>query len=270
MPVEIQSRIASIQSRFGAGPVDGSFVGTPSRRSEFAASLASATGGTTNALLGTDPTSATDAFTSLLGASGASGLSGLQPGLSTSGLTGSQQQLIASALASRRAALGIAGIGLVDAIPPGVAMPGSSAVTSHASGRIASASTVEGIERTLSNGRLDPSQLAPIGVGSHRLHPEAASAFQLLMAAAKADGVDIGVTDSYRSYDAQVDVARRKGLYSQGGLAAKPGTSSHGYGLAVDLDLDSRAQSWMRTNGARFGFVEDTPREPWHWKFDGI
>jgi hypothetical protein len=42
-------------------------------------------------------------------------------------------------------------------------------------------------------------------------------------------GVDIGVTDSYRSYDAQVDVARRKGLYSQGGLAATPGTSDHGW-----------------------------------------
>jgi D-alanyl-D-alanine carboxypeptidase len=79
--------------------------------------------------------------------------------------------------------------------------------------------------------------------------------------------VTIGVTDSYRSYDAQADVTQRKGLYSQGGLAAQPGTSQHGWGLALDLDLDSRAQAWMRANAARFGFVEDTPREPWHWAF---
>ena len=109
--------------------------------------------------------------------------------------------------------------------------------------------------------------LAPIGDGGHRLAAPAAAAFDRLQAAARRDGVAIGVTDSYRSFDAQVDVARRKGLYSQGGLAAQPGTSQHGWGLAVDLDLDSRAQAWMRANGARFGFVEDTPREPWHWAF---
>ena len=79
----------------------------------------------------------------------------------------------------------------------------------------------------------------------------------------------IGVTDSYRSFDAQLDVARRKGLYSQGGLAAQPGTSQHGWGLAVDLDLDARAQAWMRANASRFAFVEDTPHEPWHWAYKG-
>jgi LAS superfamily LD-carboxypeptidase LdcB len=84
----------------------------------------------------------------------------------------------------------------------------------------------------------------------------------------RARRVDIGITDSYRSYDAQVDVARRKGLYSQGGLAAQPGTSPHGWGVAADLDLDDdAAQRWMRANAGRFGFVEDTPRELWHWVY---
>jgi LAS superfamily LD-carboxypeptidase LdcB len=86
------------------------------------------------------------------------------------------------------------------------------------------------------------------------------------MAAAR-DGVKIGITDSYRSYDAQVDVAERKGLYSRGGLAAEPGTSPHGWGIAVDLDLNTQAQSWMRAHAGQFGFVEDTPREPWHWVY---
>ena len=64
-----------------------------------------------------------------------------------------------------------------------------------------------------------------------------------------------------------MDLVRRKGLYSQGGLAAKPGTSDHGWGMAVDLNLNANAQRWMRANAGRFGFVEDTPREPWHWAY---
>ena len=127
--------------------------------------------------------------------------------------------------------------------------------------------SVATLQATYRNGRIPASALTPIGPGGHRLAAPAAAAFAELQAAARRDGVDFAVTDSYRSYDAQVDLARRKGLYSQGGLAAQPGTSSHGWGLAVDLDLDATAQAWMRANAARFGFVEDTPREPWHWAF---
>lgn len=128
--------------------------------------------------------------------------------------------------------------------------------------------SIAALQAQYANGRVPTQALSPIGDGGHRLAAPAAAAFVDLQAAARRDGVIIGVTDSYRSYDAQVDVAQRKGLYSQGGLAAQPGTSQHGWGLAVDLDLDDRAQAWMRTNAARFGFVEDTPREPWHWAFE--
>jgi len=117
------------------------------------------------------------------------------------------------------------------------------------------------------NGRIPRDALEPVGDTGHRLWAPAAQSFEKLLSAAAADGVAIGVTDSYRSYDVQVDVVRRKGLYSEGGLGAKPGTSQHGWGMAVDLDLNASAQAWMRTNAARFGFVEDTPREPWHWAF---
>jgi hypothetical protein len=117
------------------------------------------------------------------------------------------------------------------------------------------------------NGRIPGSALQPIGVGDHRLWGPAATAFRQLRADAAAAGVDIGITDSYRDYDTQVSLARRKGLYSQGGLAATPGSSNHGWGMAVDLDLDDSAQAWMRENAWRYGFVEDTPREPWHWGY---
>jgi D-alanyl-D-alanine carboxypeptidase len=117
------------------------------------------------------------------------------------------------------------------------------------------------------NGKVPPSALKSVGSTGHRLWAPAASALESLLQAARQDGVHIGITDSYRSYDEQVDLARRKGLYSQGGLAAKPGTSNHGWGLSADLDLNSKAQAWMKANGARYGFVADTPREPWHWTF---
>lgn len=118
------------------------------------------------------------------------------------------------------------------------------------------------------NGRIPVEALTSIGSG-HYLWHEAAVAFKALRKAAKADGITIGITDSYRSYEGQVSVAKRKGLYSQGGLAAKPGTSNHGWGTALDLRLDSAAQAWMRSNAYRFGYVEDVPREPWHWHYVG-
>ena len=128
---------------------------------------------------------------------------------------------------------------------------------------------VAAFKATWPNGRISPENLTPIG-GGHSLAGPAAPAFQRLVAAAARDGVAFGVNDSYRSFQEQVALARSKGLYSQGGLAATPGTSQHGWGLAVDLDLDPKAQAWMRANGPRFGFHEDVPREPWHWTFQGV
>jgi D-alanyl-D-alanine carboxypeptidase len=120
------------------------------------------------------------------------------------------------------------------------------------------------------NGKIPEQALKQVGSTRHRLWEPAAEALESLIAAAQRDGVKIGITDSYRPYAEQVDLARRKGLYSQGGLAAKPGTSDHGWGMAADLNLNAKAQAWMRANGPKFGFHEDTPREPWHWGFKPV
>lgn len=133
----------------------------------------------------------------------------------------------------------------------------------------ASGVTEAALKERYDNGRIPAGALTEIGSTGHRLAAPAAAAMEGLLRKARQDGVTIGITDSYRSYDEQVDLARRKGLYAQGGLAAAPGTSDHGWGLAVDLDLDAKAQAWMRANAGRFGFTENTPREPWHWKFAG-
>lgn len=156
---------------------------------------------------------------------------------------------------------GVLGLGLFTTSPGATVPTGSSS----------SALTADGVPADLAaygNGRVPESALAPVAGSRERLWGPAADSLNRLIGAAAADGVTIGVTDGYRSYDAQVDLVRRKGLYSQGGLAAAPGTSEHGWGMAADLALDSSGLAWMRANAGRFGFAETTPRESWHWSFD--
>jgi hypothetical protein len=117
------------------------------------------------------------------------------------------------------------------------------------------------------NGRIPAAALAAVGGTGHRLWQPAAAAFERMAADAAASGARITITDSYRTFDAQLDVARRKGLYREGGLAAEPGTSTHGWGLSVDVDPTPQTLGWLRRNAGRYGFVEDVPREPWHWTF---
>lgn len=116
------------------------------------------------------------------------------------------------------------------------------------------------------NGRFPDSALADIG-GGFKLAPSAANAFIRMRSAAGGAGVTIGVSDAYRSFDQQVAVAKQKGLYSEGGLAAKPGTSDHGRGLSVDLALNNAAAAWMKNNAGGFGFINNVAGESWHWTY---
>jgi D-alanyl-D-alanine carboxypeptidase len=117
------------------------------------------------------------------------------------------------------------------------------------------------------NGTIPKEALSGIAGTGHRMWTPAARQFEQLSAAAARDGVSIGITDSYRTYESQVDLAERKGLYKNGGLAAVPGTSDHGWGRSLDLKLDGEALAWMRAHGATYGFKEDVPRESWHWTY---
>jgi hypothetical protein len=128
-------------------------------------------------------------------------------------------------------------------------------------------------QKTGSNGNLDQAQLVSVGQGNHKLQPSAAAAYEAMVQAAKADGVSWSITDSYRSYASQVKVAQEKGLYSQGGLAATPGKSNHGWGTALDLggganSKGTKQNDWLMANAGRFGF-STIPREPWHWEYKG-
>jgi len=176
------------------------------------------------------------------------------------------------ASATTTAAGSTTGTAFADALTQAVATysataPATTVDTSSSSVRRINGDMLPNGLASYSNGKVPDSALTAVGDTGHRLWQPAAQQLTRLIADAKAEGVTIGITDSYRTYDTQVDLVRRKGLYSQGGLAASPGTSDHGWGLAVDLRLDDRAQAWMRANGERYGFAEDTPREPWHWAY---
>ena len=50
---------------------------------------------------------------------------------------------------------------------------------------------------------------------------------------------------------------------------AIPGTSSHGYGLAVDIKNtgNAKVKNWLAKNAASFGFVKEYDFEPWHFTY---
>jgi hypothetical protein len=124
------------------------------------------------------------------------------------------------------------------------------------------------------NGQIPRSALAPIGAG-HYLRADAAQAWVALQQAARHHfGAPIGVTSSYRSYAQQVVLKRTKG-----GLAATPGQSNHGWGLALDLidtGFGSPRYDWLRAVGPQYGWVHPdwaqaggSNPEAWHWEYHG-
>lgn len=120
---------------------------------------------------------------------------------------------------------------------------------------------------------------------------------------AKKAGYNPVVCSAYRSYDTQVKLYNKKvkkyknSGYSQskaeklaGEWVAKPGTSEHQSGLAVDLvskenqnlddsQLNSKCQQWYMENCWKYGFILRYPSdkksitkinsEPWHYRYVG-
>lgn len=123
-----------------------------------------------------------------------------------------------------------------------------------------------------SDGLIPASQLCAI-IGGGMLRPDAAVAFnRMTQAYAQAFGSPLCINASYRPYADQVRLFRQ-----EPGFAAVPGTSNHGWGLAVDLgcgvqNFGSPQYRWMVANAGRYGFVHPgwatrNPFEPWHWEF---
>jgi hypothetical protein len=128
------------------------------------------------------------------------------------------------------------------------------------------------------NGFIPLTALCPIGVGSHVLRCDAAQSFQAMSAAfGSAFGRPLCVTDSYRTFDSQVRLYALKPA-----LAAIPGTSNHGWGLAIDLcggaqSFGTPEYAWLTRYAGAFGWSNPPwaqpgrgREEPWHWEFVGV
>ena len=120
-----------------------------------------------------------------------------------------------------------------------------------------------------------------------------------MLDAAHKDNVELYIRSPYRSYSTQNvlfenqvkrclngSVSREQAEITASTVVARPGTSEHHTGLAVDLNSvetnfeDTEAFSWLKEHGEEYGFImryaEDKQDltgviyEPWHWRFVGI
>lgn len=121
-----------------------------------------------------------------------------------------------------------------------------------------------------------------------------------MMDAARADGIEIGITSPFRDYSTQKNLFDNKvQSLMQSGLSreaaenetatkiALPGTSEHHTGLAVDFNGTSTSFEntatfrWLKENAENYGFIMRYAKdkmditggiiyEPWHWRFVGI
>jgi hypothetical protein len=121
------------------------------------------------------------------------------------------------------------------------------------------------------NGKIPESQLTNIGRGHKVRSGEVADSVKSMIDAAKKDKVDLvsGITSSYRSYADQERVKRELPH-----LAAQPGTSKHGWGIALDIGV-AKQQDWMHKNSKKYGWVnpawaKSSPYEPWHFEKTGV
>lgn len=147
-----------------------------------------------------------------------------------------------------------------------------------------------------------PANLVPLadqweapGFPGQSLRAEAADALYELLAAARAEGHELRVRSSYRSYGLQeaifADHARRLGVKEASRFSAPPGHSQHQLGTAVDLTTaevnwalterlaDTAAGRWLGEHAHEYGFALPYPpgqeatsgyrHEPWHYRYIG-
>jgi LAS superfamily LD-carboxypeptidase LdcB len=143
------------------------------------------------------------------------------------------------------------------------------------------------------NGKLPARALKAITGGS-TLHHRAAAAWEVMVQAAAADGVELRHVGAYRSHEQQVAMFRDRyqatptgskvtrrwngvTYYLKPGKApsATPGSSNHGWGLAIDIASVGSGERlpWLIANAGRFGFTWEVadPSNPnfeaWHIRY---
>ncbi len=125
-------------------------------------------------------------------------------------------------------------------------------------------------------------------------------AFVSMCKAAKKDGIKLYAVSAYRSYSYQETLFKNRiqrvinddGLSYEAAvkkaatIVARPGTSEHHLGLAVDINSvetsfeKTKEFRWLNENAEKFGFVLRYPKdkksitkiiyEPWHYRYVGV
>lgn len=122
---------------------------------------------------------------------------------------------------------------------------------------------------------------------------------QAMLDAARSENIDIGVWSPYRSYatqkmlfEKQVTKQKNNGVPADQAedkaatIVARPGTSEHHTGLALDINCadhafeKTAAYKWLKENAENYGFImrysaekqsiTGVIHESWHWRFVGI
>ena len=122
------------------------------------------------------------------------------------------------------------------------------------------------------------------------LTPECRQAFNALVAAAAADGIEIFLLSGYRSYELQTSLYNRyvakDGQAAADTYSARPGHSEHQTGLAADVNslsysfADTAEGQWLAANAHKYGFIIRYSKdkqsvtgyayEPWHIRYLGV
>ncbi|HEY9857588.1 MAG TPA: peptidoglycan-binding protein [Stenomitos sp.] len=92
-----------------------------------------------------------------------------------------------------------------------------------------------------------------------------ADQFDSMVAAAAKDGVRLVINSGYRSHAEQEALWRAN---PDPRYVARPGTSNHEQGNAIDFANTPGAWAWLKRNATRFGF-HNYPPEAWHYSLDG-
>ncbi|MDR2098352.1 MAG: M15 family metallopeptidase [Spirochaetaceae bacterium] len=128
-----------------------------------------------------------------------------------------------------------------------------------------------------------------VGRTGLRLRQQAAESLEQMARAARAEGITLTASSSYRSFDYQTEVYKRNVRESGQEIAdresSRPGYSQHQLGLAVDFGsitnafAETVAGRWLLANGPKYGWSLSFPDgyeqltgyrwESWHYRYTG-
>lgn len=138
----------------------------------------------------------------------------------------------------------------------------------------------------------EPSDLVSVGNGQ-KMRSEAAEYVNKLLKDINADGLYLQAQSGFRSIDLQTrlynNYVARDGVEEADTYSARPGSSEHHTGLAIDLSHDGSLEEsfentkqfeWLQKNAHRYGLILRYPKdkvymtgymyEPWHYRYVGI